>query len=358
MRRTLVLITIVFSVVTTAAAPAVALECDQFTVPQSSLIDMSWALDAKVIKELRKVVLQANQSRANYLAKAALAKSSREAQQLRDRADDVTSQAALADALYDALAGGAVPRCRIERWLEDSDAIHAAFMQPMPTGESIYGGSPFQLLLLGLAPTMLLNDQYVGVDKIGHFFQQGHEYYNRYSDARHHGDEEAVATAIAIKHGVWQENGFYGKAIIGIYSNADLAANYAGLLFYRNLLEPIDLGPQQIVPMVIWKGDQLVLSNRCKPGELLAPFVTEHWNEAMNPSQYTAMWRSRVREHVRERSSAWLAFYGSTVELETARLARMRTFYGQSYGHSGWAGLSTIADCADPADTPLHASKN
>ena len=325
--------------------PALALETDQFTLPPQPLADLGPVVDFKAAYELRHVVADANTLRARELQLARDASTKAKARAHREAAHAAVSQQAIADAFYHAIAGGGVPECKIEDWVLDKHSIRSTMLQPMPVGGSVYGANPFErpFLLVELSPTLNFHGQYVGVDKLGHFFQQGHEYYERFIAARCQGASEAEATRVAIAGGVKQEHGFYGEAIIGIYSNADLAANYCGLLMYRNLVEPITVHGQTLEPLVMWDGDRLVVSDRLT-GDWLQPYVSDHWNEAMNPCHYVGYWRPWVKERIAGKVDAWMTFNHSTPALEAKRLTRITTIDGVDYGHSGWRDVVTLVN--------------
>src|SRR6266550_4498514 len=88
--------------------------------------------------------------------------------------------------------------------------------------------------LMTACPTIRLYGIDLGTDKIGHIFQQGFEYLTRYEDALDGGTDEATAIAGAVHYGVRTELGLYGILLTGVYSNGDLAGNYAGFKFFRN----------------------------------------------------------------------------------------------------------------------------
>ena len=44
--------------------------------------------------------------------------------------------------------------------------------------------------------------------------------------------------------------GFFGYTVSGVYSNADLAANLAGLKFYQNLSNDVDLGGTKVTAIL------------------------------------------------------------------------------------------------------------
>lgn len=118
-----------------------------------------------------------------------------------------------------------------------------------------YRGSilPDNSIISAFAPSVLLNGVCVGTDKLAHFIQQGWEYF-RISVLDGRGD------AVAERYGEWLEGkrpasddtpdqayfaslpsgkavgyGGFGRHITGVISNADLAANKAGLQFFKDL---------------------------------------------------------------------------------------------------------------------------
>ena len=99
-------------------------------------------------------------------------------------------------------------------------------------------------------PTIRLYGVDQGTDKIGHVFQQGYEYLTRYEDALAGGADEASALAGAVEYGVLTEKGLYGMLLTGVYSNGDLAGNYAGFKFYRNLFHEVKIGDRALPPIL------------------------------------------------------------------------------------------------------------
>ena len=70
-----------------------------------------------------------------------------------------------------------------------------------------------------------------GTDKIAHFFQQGHDYYKIYRKELQKDRSEKAAIQKAVKWGKLTEATYFGNLVSGVYSNGDLAANYAGMKF-------------------------------------------------------------------------------------------------------------------------------
>jgi hypothetical protein len=78
------------------------------------------------------------------------------------------------------------------------------------------------------------------------------------------------------------ERTYFGLLISGVYSNADLYANYAGMKFYRGLTDPIAIGERRIRGRCS-QGWQVADRRRVFTHNLLKPFITDHLNEALNP---------------------------------------------------------------------------
>lgn len=89
----------------------------------------------------------------------------------------------------------------------------------------------------GLAPNIQINGFYFGTDKLSHFATPGYVYLQRYLKAKTNGATEEAALKHAIDWGIWDENRVHGFWASGVYSYADMEANYQGLLFYKSLCE-------------------------------------------------------------------------------------------------------------------------
>ena len=66
----------------------------------------------------------------------------------------------------------------------------------------------------------------IGTDKLGHFFAQGYEYFEK-------AVLEGKGVDAAVAYGKSTEEGKYGLGTTGVYSYADLEANKAGYNFYK-----------------------------------------------------------------------------------------------------------------------------
>jgi hypothetical protein len=153
-------------------------------------------------------------------------------------------------------------------------------VEKMPTGryESMFSDPPFWATrvtsLFGTGKTIRVNEQLIGSDKIGHFISQGRKYYRRY--LRFESEEKAA------EHSAYTERAIFGQMSNGVYSNADLVANYEGHRFYRSLFEDdiIDGKPA----ILRWDDGYWVLRREFD----WADHVNEYWDEALNVNHYDA----------------------------------------------------------------------
>lgn len=102
-------------------------------------------------------------------------------------------------------------------------------------GESIYR-EPYRFYIpwFGLAPTIQVNGYYFGTDKLSHFASTGMIYFRIYRKEMMDGHSSEVALKKAIDWGIRDEKTVHGFWASGVFSYADIEANYQGLRFYRN----------------------------------------------------------------------------------------------------------------------------
>ena len=336
------------------APPARALETDQYTVPATKLADIGPEVDVYVAATVWEVIQEANGKAEHHDRRAARAQWGWVRDYHRGRASRYRGADHVARRLFEMTAGGAVPECKIELWVKRR-RFDSARRQGRPArfgmtcDRAVFGDSLFEKpwLLVDLSPTVNVHDAYMGLDKLGHFFQQGHEYFREYRAEEGRGGDESAALARAVRLGVSQERGIYGEAMVGVYSNADLAANYAGLKFYLNLTRPVRVGDAELPPLLSRgpRGEWVFNPRRGDAGAsgLLRPFVGEHFNEALNPSRYKGRLHDAVRRNLRRRADDFVAFYGIDCEAEPARVAELATWHGEDYGHSGPKRLISVA---------------
>jgi len=160
-----------------------------------------------------------------------------------------------------------------------------------------------------------------------------------------------------IQGGIWGEQFLFGTVSTGIFSNADMAANYAGFKFFQNLAETVVVKGRPVAPLVVQSGVFWRLNIQVRPGsEWFCAFVSDHWNEALNPNLYESSMRPGIRRVLRGRAERIVEFYtrkdGRPNEAAYFDdLAReLSTYYGETYGHSGqFEKLMTIGNTCIPA---------
>ena len=131
---------------------------------------------------------------------------------------------------------------KIEYWAQTSDAIDRI---PADSSELDryrqenlyrYNHPPWwQISFISLGHTVRVDGVRLGTDKLGHFFMQGWRYYQAWLAARRAGASDAEAVQKAIDVGIEQELGTLGLASSGVFSFADLEANFQGFRFFRSL---------------------------------------------------------------------------------------------------------------------------
>jgi hypothetical protein len=307
-----------------AAEPrdARATETDQFTLPPMPLDDLGSEFGAIVLEILRAEIAELN-ARIH------------ERTQFHPQAISGTiNEREFLARVYEQTGVG-LPESTVERMIRYG-AFPGRNVQFKPSlGDSIYAWvfAPFPLAHLTTdCPTIRLYGINLGTDKIGHIFQQGYEYVTRYADARDSGADEATALAGAVRYGMLTEFALYGVTLTGVYSNADLAGNYAGFKFYRNLFHEVRIGDRSFAPMLRHDGARWVIDPGRDNPELLKPFISEHLNEAYNPSRYFFN-VDRIRSQVRDRCTSWFGQDPGVDETGyRAQLERVKTWFGEAYG--------------------------
>ena len=205
---------------------------------------------------------------------------------------------------------------------------------------------------------------YFGTDKLGHFTDMGKHYYLRYDKERAGGTGELSAMAAAIGLGAeggplfFSESGFLGEKTAGAYSNADLVANYMGMMFYRNLTDPISLKGQLRPPMLVRDGPYWKINDHVRPtSDFFSVFFSDHFDEALNPSRYIEKYRDKIRKGIEEHAGDTIDRYRDPHgnrrprAFFVERQKELSTYWGVDYGHKGDAekDLLTIANTCFPA---------
>ncbi|WP_241902690.1 hypothetical protein [Vibrio breoganii] len=118
-----------------------------------------------------------------------------------------------------------------------------------------------------------VNGTYIGTDKISHFLGSGYEYYKRYRKAIQSTSPE-LAQMEAIAWADSMEGGLLGMKVVGVYSYADLEANYQGFLFAKDLCDK---------PYIKQVDSQWQLTTPIE----VENYVNPNWDESFNVSAYS-----------------------------------------------------------------------
>jgi hypothetical protein len=219
---------------------------------------------------------------------------------------------------------------------------------------------PRKLVTAWRSGTIRAYGVYFGTDKLSHFHHMGRFYYSTWREnlAKGMSDEEAVRNVIMrySAGGPLGENGLLGFIATGVYSNADLVANYMGFKFYRNLTEPVMLKGREHPPLCVREGEFWRVNTHVRPESgWFGAFVSDHWNEALNPNVFDVTIRADAGKAIEERAEQIIKFYTQRDGRPDdpayyKQLAQeLSTYYGEQYGHSNSeGGYFTIGDTAYP----------
>lgn len=164
---------------------------------------------------------------------------------------------------------------KLERWAMNSPDVDRL---AVPLGETMFAAFPLSAARLSKlvppAPLIRVHGTLMGTDKIGHFISQGRKYYRRY---RTWGRDGMATHGSAAAEAV-----FFGGMLAGIYSNADMVANYEGYRFYRGLFHADAVEGRGAI--FRWRGERPVRQRVFSWADHVNPL----WDEAFNPSVYAA----------------------------------------------------------------------
>ncbi|MBT4492995.1 MAG: hypothetical protein HOC70_07105 [Gammaproteobacteria bacterium] len=239
------------------SADLLAYESDQYRNRTQYVADSLEVMDLEVNDALRRIIKQKRQPGSRHAFSRAIWKE----------------------------VGGWYWADKIERWAARS-----------PTGDkydqtrhkSIYRSMPIWAtrvnFIFGVGRSFRLNDEMVGSDKFGHFFSQGFKYYKR--ELRGESRERLLAK------GAFAERWIFGQLTTGVYSNADLVANYEGWRFYQSLFQ------DDVIP-----GKKSILKRTEGRYVLQRPFtwadhINAYWDEALNPSFNVKSLNWRLRQSI------------------------------------------------------------
>lgn len=334
-----------------AAAPASANETDQFLMPEdTSFVDLSHMMNIAHYRALREMVDHVNKQiertnspesreqyyKPGYLARSLQARFGPGFFEMMDIEDALRSSA-----VNNLDHQGKVVAHRSPQWVY--------MLAHLPI-------DPRNGVLLFQSSTIRVGGVYMGVDKWGHFHDLGNIYFQDYLKHRRAGKSHEEATEEIVEwfsRGPISETGLIGRFASGVESNADLAANYAGFRFYCNLTEPITFNGQDLPPLLVRHGRYWRLNDHVRPDvKFIDAFVSDHWNEALNPGRFEAGLRVAIKRRLRANSEKILAFYAMRDQRPAEKAyyenlaTSLRTLNGESYGYLPISDdEATIAAC-------------
>ena len=239
------------------ALPGHAYETDQFSNRLMPLEDSTAILDQRVNQSIEQAAAGARGKR---------------------------NERQVVDAIYHDI-GGHHWVDKIERWAMNSDHVDR---NTPDRYDSIYQGHPLWATrvaaLFGVGPTIKVNQTLIGSDKLGHFLSQGRKFWRRY---QRYLDESRAA-----EHSAYTERALFGQMTTGVYSNADLVANYEGYRFYRSLFEDDVVPGKQAI--LAWDTDQWVVQRSFT----WADHVNAYWDEALNVNHFDALLYPHMKERL------------------------------------------------------------
>ncbi|HYE63391.1 MAG TPA: hypothetical protein VD997_15470 [Phycisphaerales bacterium] len=224
-----------------------------------------------------------------------------------------------------------------------------------------YWIDPRNIVLMFKSSTMKAYGTYFGTDKLSHFHHMGWFYYDAYQHQIEKGATPEEASAYVVKNyadgNAIGENALLGFVATGVYSNADLAANFMGMKFSINVTQPVTIKGKTYEPMIVRKGEYFRVNKHVRPESgWFGAFVDDRWNEALNPSWYNWDIREDVRAALASRADIIAQFY-TRVDGRPADPAyyvdlahELSTYEGENYGHcQKWDRIMTVAQVCWPA---------
>ena len=156
--------------------------------------------------------------------------------------------------------------------------------------EWLYGGTfqIDQIHWMPPSPTIEVAEVRMGTDKLSHFLSGGGWAARAYRRAARDGTSEDEAVGLAMRSSITAERTVLGQSTSGIFSTADLEANFQGLMFYRGLCEGVE--PRVVATPGGWRLERRVD---------IREYVTPEWDESWQPNVYSKSRWKKVRPVMR-----------------------------------------------------------
>lgn len=161
-----------------------------------------------------------------------------------------------------------------EFWSSHNSVLQGHYIK---VGDSIYKdlnineNFPVQLGKFGMATFFNVNGTLVASDKFGHFFDEGHTYYEMVN-------KQGLPMQEALNKGISLEEGIYGYERSAVFSYGDLVANRNGYEFWNSLFN--DRAGDNYIGC---ENNHFYL----RKGFKFSKYVDAGWDEAINCSKYS-----------------------------------------------------------------------
>jgi hypothetical protein len=213
-----------------AANAGFAAEIDSVTTRKVKLDDSRAAINQIFNQRIREGIDKANQARISFTVIGDL-----ELSQEGDYCDEEVLYRELRKAIFGSnTAAWGLKGYHLDKQLRSLLAMRS---YSLPLNDSIYRDIDYiegiSLNLKELSDVVNVNDVHIGIDKLGHFFAEGWRYFEMVAF-----DEKSIHDALA--WGKERESGLFGYSTTGIFSYADLVANFNGMRFWIKVLRKLD----------------------------------------------------------------------------------------------------------------------
>jgi len=178
--------------------------------------------------------------------------------------------------------GLAALNAEFEIWAQDNILIDSYPVNSTTNDEmrkiSLYGPSPsfIESFFLSIDRVVNVGGVYFGTDKLSHFTGSGYLYYSNYLKAKKQGRSRIDSIKYAIKKGYKMECGIIGIKSTGVFSYADLEANFQGMLMSIDMCEGEN-------PYLYSDGNKWFVTQNVD----FRNYVNPYWDESFNISGYT-----------------------------------------------------------------------
>jgi hypothetical protein len=248
-----------------------AAEVDQFTRPQNLILDDSTALlDTEVNQRINRALIRANRNPPHLKP--------RKVQRVPKQTH--CSVPRLYDSFRALLARPIVGQ--IESFAEDNLDVnrHTTLLSDSVYRHFTWPQSPSLVLTERVASIVRVGDFEVGTDKFGHFFTEGYSYFRETDDFLNPVND-------ALLFGEWTESVYFGAQTTGVYSYADLVANFNGLRFWNRILavQPDPLTERVVEPYIRCENDDWVVNMTFH----WVDYIDNGWNESVNCSLFRTL---------------------------------------------------------------------